>query len=405
MNELINLMITLFGPLLFTASGGLLLGYLLSRMGVGFPRFGRSLWHVSRVGTWVPVLMLMPLTDWLYENSHVTHRFSSVTIGIVGVMLCVSYHYRASCLLPDADNRKTLVCMSRAALIYAVLVSLVIHLRIDSHYWFSLPPGSEIAHYGYIAAAVLAVVLLVIDYGLTPSPDEMINETRKLVQHDIRKVEKGADSNIILVGLMFGISFALWVAVFGWESVALSIQVIQRLKALVLGAPILTVDDSIWKHFGMSLLAVVAGTSVAIVFATLGERFCRKSRDVQSGIVRLLAPTHVMTILLPCFLLSHSHPGANIWFSVQVISLLTFFPIFEIFLCFRETRGLCKVLLALDRSIGYGFVGMLVGESIHASYGVGLAITITGATSEAITSLAIAIVLVTGFIILTLGNL
>jgi hypothetical protein len=43
---------------------------------------------------------------------------------------------------------------------------------------------------------------------------------------------------------------------------------------------------------------------------------------------------------------------------------------------------------------------MLLGESIHASYGVGLAMSITGATSETIMGLAIALFVTTGFIII-----
>ena len=396
----ISATISLFTLLLLIAFSGLLLSYGLSRALLSVPTFGHSLCRISRRGSWVLLIMLTPLTDWLYQTADITHTVSSVAIGITGVFLSATAQYQASHRLLDAEGGKIFLRMVLTPLNYGVLAALIIHLRVNQVYWFSLPPGSHISRYGYVAAGILCVVLIVIAYWLTRFRDGVVIENCKIVLNEITDLGKRNNSSAACVSLAIGIPCALWVAVYGQDSLSACIELTLRVKSLALGAPILAVDDSIWRHFGWSLLEVSLGTAIAMCFATLLEMYSRRNHAFELWIVRVISPTYVLTVLLPCFFLGYRQPPANIWFSVQIISLLTFYPIFETFLGFRDARWICCRLLALEKSLGYAFIGMLLGESIHASYGIGLAMSITGATSETITSLAIALFVTTGFMII-----
>ena|SRR5438309_2163809 len=60
---------------------------------------------------------------------------------------------------------------------------------------------------------------------------------------------------------------------------------------------------------------------------------------------------------------------------------------------FREKAILCRILLALEQSLPYGFAAMLYGEMMSATAGLGFAVVV--ATAEGQTEKAFAVFLIT----------
>ena len=382
-----------------TVIAGWSLGLAMCSVVRGPSSFGRSLRHLCRVSSWIPLIAFWPLIFWLQQTTKVSLFLLAVTIGIVAVTLCVMYQRLLARSALDSDNTTSLIFVTRAAIVHGLLVSLIIHLGLHSHYWFSLPPGSANAQYGYVAAGALAILLIVIDTLLFQRRADLIKNGRQVLMYDLKDLEQTDLFNSIVTGSAIGIILTL--LIFLGDGITTPMLVVLRLKDVILGAPVIgELGGSIWRHLCVSLLAIVLGTIIASCIAALSELFCRKILNVQVVICRIFGLTYVMTILVPCFLLAYRTSTADIWFSVEVIALILFFPFFETFLSFNECTWFCRFLLALDKGLGYGFVGMLLSESIHSSEGVGLAITIATATQQLVNGVAIVTFVLAVFVIL-----
>lgn len=134
----------------------------------------------------------------------------------------------------------------------------------------------------------------------------------------------------------------------------------------------------IWSDIRMSLLEIFAGITWAGLFgAPMVAWCCATSWRKQGG--ALLALGFISPIVL--------YDPALIWLGIRfirrafVISCFAYFPMVQAFWSYRHLSSLSRVLLAIEESLPYAFVGMLVAE-IASVEGIGFNIMVTSVTKQ-----------------------
>ena len=133
---------------------------------------------------------------------------------------------------------------------------------------------------------------------------------------------------------------------------------------------------------------MVTGTLVLTISAIL-----LNNSTIRKWTLTILSLTFaVPMVLLPAWHGSLFHQGHYIWYAVSV-ACLSFYPMMHTVWSLREEPILCRIFLAVDQALPYGFAATLYSQMMSATAGLGFATIVPAATVE--TEKAFAIFLLT----------
>ena len=145
----------------------------------------------------------------------------------------------------------------------------------------------------------------------------------------------------------------------------------------------------------MSLLEIFGGIILSGGAALVVSKTLTGSESSRRLAGSFLPLTYIVMAMLPLFLLNWA-VLVGYWHTLALVTCLTFFPFMHVFWGLREYPLVCRLLLAADEALPFGFVAMLFGESMNAVAGLGF-FTVVARTSlkvdQAIASSMITLVL------------
>lgn len=150
----------------------------------------------------------------------------------------------------------------------------------------------------------------------------------------------------------------------------------------------------LWPDIRVSLVEIFAGITWAGLFAAPTVEWCYSSSWRKQG-GALLALAFISPVVL--------YDPSLIWLGVNftrrafVVSCFAYFPMVQVFWSYKHLSMPSRVLLAIEESLPYAFVGMLVAE-IVAKEGVGFFIMVASVTKQLPQAFAASIILF-GFLV------
>lgn len=381
-----------------SASGGTL-GFLLATMCLQTGWSSRVIRRFSRIGMWVPLLILWPLPVWFHATSENSIKIWTLGIGIISVTVSMVYYYLSIVPIADSIGNRTREHILRKFLVQSLFVSLILHVRVSPVAWFPSPGVTAIPD-GYTVLLLIVFVSLVLELKLGSEPDKLSRDGTEIIRHNLKDAPK---SDLWYVLFVVGVFLLIWwlisVITPSHHSPTL-VEVIAQLMRFILGSPISPGQAFLWQELGVSLLEVALGLASGGAFASLLVCAGAKSAPFRLGLLRVLRSTYVLLMTIPLFVFGRLEFYFGMWLSVAVVASLSIFPFLHGFSSSGDHRWWTKVLLGVEDALPYGFIGMLSSESIHAAYGVGLSMTIASATGQSVDGCAIAAVLTCAFVAL-----
>ena len=149
-------------------------------------------------------------------------------------------------------------------------------------------------------------------------------------------------------------------------------------------------DSTFWLDAGASLFVLLGGVLWAAVFAIPLVGFCHRRQKLKR-----CAESLALSCISP-ILLQH---GAILWFGVGrlriafVISCFAFFPLLQALWSYRQLSVAHRLLISIDETLPYAFLGMLVGEAYASTRGVGFLIIVASSRQETAKAFAALLIL------------
>jgi len=360
---------------------GTMLGYLITHN----TKLASASMSLLRIGQWAPFVIWWVLVILLFvaPDQQLGRYFFVWTMAIPAVALGVSYHFLCTKHLLRLDLRTSIFASAGQACHRALFISLVLALSVGSVNWVVVSANDHAVRH-YVAATVLAFFLFVVNWLNKSGIDHSAASYREILVADLSRSGGAAFWTATLIVVSF---IAVWpiLNLLGYFRVS-PVSVFNVTVTLISGA-------EIWQDMWASLREMIAGivfsgTLVLIISGTL-----LKNSMIRKWTLSILSATFAIPmVLLPAWLGSAFIYNDVTWHAASV-ACLSFFPLMHTVWALREEPLMCRIFLAADQALPYGFAATLYGQMVMATTGLGFATVVASATVQ--TEKAFSIFLIT----------
>ena len=378
-------------------------------VGAGFfilysPWLAQGALRFLRIGLWIPFIgyAAVPFYPLYYSyQSPFTTSLTVLIVNLTAVTLYTCYHFLATRLLLVLEWWKALAFVAREAILQALFIGLISDLWLRNWDWLLFPlQGGPAA--GYAVLVVLVLFLFVVNLIFRSN----FKRTARVRGTILVKEMAGRNWHSLFS------AFSLAVICVGmWQLLSISVfhflassprQVLEAgYRLLITGTAAVNMGGkTMWSDIEFSLLRISLGMLASGFMALVVAKICSAEVRIRPALFSLLPLTYITPMVLWLFLFLLP-PGWKpfAWHTTVAVAALTFFPFVHILWALGEQKLLCRLLLAVDESLPYAFVGMVFGENYNAISGLGFFIavaSVTGATAEAFAAFLVTLALLVG---------
>jgi ABC-type nitrate/sulfonate/bicarbonate transport system permease component len=337
--------------------------------------------HVLRIGQWAPFLLWWVLTSVLsiVPTERPGRNFVVWTMSIPAVALGSCYHILCMRYLAGQDWQRSICETVGLAIHRSLLISIVLSLTVWMDNWVVFPGNDNVLRH-YVAVAVLALFLFVVNWIYRSGIEQSATLHREIILADLSRRNDGSTWTAAFIVLFFVAIWHLFSLIGNF-----SVSPVRVFNAAVT----LFSDAAIWRDMRISLLEIFAGLVFSVVIALIVSAPLLTHVRLRTWLLPILSLTFVIPILvLPAGQGWLMYRGLFRWTATCVaclfltttgVAVLSFFPVMQTVWALREKPILCRILFATEQALPYGFTAMLYGEMMSATAGLGF--TVVGATA------------------------
>jgi ABC-type nitrate/sulfonate/bicarbonate transport system permease component len=274
------------------------------------------------------------------------------TVGFTGAVAATVYYTILFNTSIEQNPSLRRLLTAKEVTSYCLLVILVVHtLEPTGFAWFAVL--SEYGELRALAALSFVVFTIYIKDALLPGN----SVTSEVLGCERASTKNQSHRNLQWLGLGF---FFI-------------VLVVLLLRA---GGSALLLRAEVWFHIGVSLFEVTIGLVLSLGLASLLDGTLKKHANLRTQPFHGFQFTYLIPIMIIPLLLKYGILS-GIWLTVSAVFALTFFPCFRIMWYLQADGGANRRLASLSEALPYAFVGMLFGETLHATRGLGFAMIAT----------------------------
>lgn len=361
--------------------GGLIgtaLGYLI----VQNSKLASASLNLLRIGQWVPFVLSWALVSMLFmaPGQQPGRYFFVWTVSIPAVFLGTFYHFLCMRHLLQLDWRTCVTETARLAVMRALFITLVMALSIWLPHWAVNPENTNVLRH-YVAVAVLALFLVVVNWTYRSGIEQSAVSHREMILANLSRRSDGSAWTAAFI-ILFVVAIWHLFSLIGNFSVS-PVRVFNAAVSLFSAA-------EIWRDMRISLLEIFAGVIFSGALAFIVSATLLTNSSLRRWMLPFLSVTFVIPIvMLPAWHGWILHRGAplssSLWTATCVpcfvwtaicVACLSFSPLMQTVWALREEPLFCRILLAPEQALPYGFAAMLYGEMMSSTAGLGFAVVV-----------------------------
>jgi len=336
---------------------GIALGSLIARSS----KLAMASLRFLRIGQWAPFLLWWPLAELLLllpPNQPIPRYFLVWTIAVPAVALTACYHYLCTRFTLGLEWRKAISEVARVTILQGLFISLMLVLLVWPQFWMVYPWSGRSASYAMLFS--VGVFLIIVKWVYRSSLDYTGGVRKAILLGELSSRNQASLWGVMLLVLLCLVGWQLLSAT-GYLRVSPA-SVFNAFSLLISGA-------DIWKDMRVSLFEIFGGLiisgGIALVISTGLSR-----SSLKTLMLPLLPLTYVVPIVVPPALLGSFVINLRNW-STVCVAVLSFFPFMQGLWGLRDQPLLCRILLAVDDALPFAFVGIVYGEAMAATAGLG----------------------------------
>lgn len=325
-------------------------------------------------------------------------------LSTMAVALSVCYEYTSLLAVTSLSSRQLRSSITRHVIYQALLISLIFYVRIDPWSWFSTHT-SHLIPYGHLVWLTLVLVML----PLSRLPSFRFEHTAELRASVIRKEVAERNLKNLLISFVFIIFGVLVWEVLSiqayWPSVVSPKEALTALYDLLFrGRPVVHKTDFIWNDIAISLFECFSGLAVGGAIALLTYKLLDRIPHVRAAFLSYFPAFYVLPVVSTVLILEWT-PVTRPWHTALGLSFLIIFPFMQILEGFKNlSHTSSKILFALYEAFPFAVVGMIFGEALNATAGLGFLIIALGATVKTKETIAVCFVTWTIFLCISAAS-
>ena len=372
---------------------GTVLGYLIAQNS----KLASAALTLLRIGQWAPFVLWWALVQLLLMgSSEQPGRYFFVwTMSIPAVVLGTCYHFLCTRHLLGLEWLTVVTETARLAVLRAFYISLVLALSVWIGTWMVFP-GNEYVDRHYVAASVLALFLILVNWIYRSD----IQHTAELCKEFYSDFSGKNGASYLTAALVVLLMVAVWQLLSQIGSFRVS--PVSVLNATV---PLFSESD-FWRDMRVSLLEIFAGVAFCGAIALIVSATLLSNGKLRRWILPVLSLTFVIPmVMLPAWhgwLLSWGTQSNTLPWQSICVACLSFYPVMQTVWALREEPLLFRIVLAVEHALPYGFAGILYGEMMSSTAGLGF--TMVGATATHQTDKALGVFLITLLLLFGLSS-
>jgi ABC-type nitrate/sulfonate/bicarbonate transport system permease component len=345
-----------------------------------------------RIGYWLPLFVGWALPVWALSEESLPMTVSVVIgIGLVTVSLAACYYYLTARLTLTFTLQENRLFFVRATLLQSLLVSLVsqVWLRPYGWNWFLLSEPGGVA-VGYTTLALILIVIAVFQFVTKFSFTKTTENCRAAMSNEFKNINS---KSLLLSALLILLFFVVW-------------QLAAALDRK--GNIVAPLEPMIWINLGISLFELILGVSLSVSISVLTTRTMSTNPFFRESAFQWLPFTAVTSLLSPLLIIYWVPQFAVPWATITSVASMSYFSIVQILWGLGKQPLKCRLLLAMYEAMPFAFLGLLFGETMAATAGLGFFVTIASNIGRPVVErLAGAMVIVILFVFLsaTIGTL
>jgi ABC-type nitrate/sulfonate/bicarbonate transport system permease component len=374
-------------------SGGLI-GVVLGSLIARNTQFSSVGIQILRFAQWLPfltwyVLILLALVPLDQQPGRYIYLW---TISIPAVAFAACYHYLCRRIVSQQDWKQTISEAAMFSVFRAIYVSVVLALSAWMQSWINWPLQPVVHFFVFIA---LALFLLAVNWIYRSG---LVDIAVSLEENLDEKLHRQNGGSFAAIGSLAVLFFVLWELLS--EIGVVQVSLIEVSKAVA----VLIVNADMWINIGVSLAEILSGLMFNALVTLALYATTSNSNLLGRVFVRMVPTTFVARIvLLPIWLHMLAHKSLNFifWIPSSVV-VFCFYPFIQAFWVTRDQPLFSRLLFAMETALPYAFTGMIYGEMMNATAGLGFAMVSAGAGAQTSVGLAVFLITFSLFVLLTL---
>ena len=339
--------------------------------------------RLLRLGMWLPFFVLWGLPIWRSGKNNYWELkvwLEAITLGVAAagptVFLGACYYHLAWRNAPSSVNRRARFNVLRPIFLLALLISILWQLYFVTAWPWKWANTEYYIVAAWLAAVIIAglelLIILITGWRLgrdIESPPALLTRESRL--GDTRSLMGAA--GITTVGLI------VWqlCSDFFREVVTPAEASRAAYTLLVTGtAKVLLGKSTIWNDLQLSFLEIAVGFVVATPIVLLVSQVFFRKTSLKPALDLVSLTCVAPTVLASQVVL---WVGIGFWHKALTIVCFVSFPLLQALWSYRTTAVLPRLLIAIDETLPYAFLGMVFAEAYAAIAGLGFLILGGGA--------------------------
>jgi ABC-type nitrate/sulfonate/bicarbonate transport system permease component len=358
-------------------------GVLASKLIQCNESLANSTQRLLRLGMWLPFFVLWGLPIWRSGKQNFWDLevwFEAITKGVAAagptVFLGACYYHLASRNAPSSDIRRDRFKVLRPIFRLTLLISILWQL-----YFVTAWPWKWANTEFYIVAAwAAAVIIAVLELLMNLIAGWRLGRGIELLPVVFTRESRLQDARSLMgaVGITT-VSLIVWqLCSEFFKEVVTPIETSRAVYALLVTGTgkVLLGTKTIWTDMRVSLLAMIAGLAVAALIAVLVSEVYSRIKSFKP-VLELLSLICVAPVVLASQVVFWV--GIGFWHKAITIMCFVFFPLLKALSYYRMVAIRPRLLIAVDETLPYAFLGMVFAEAYAATAGLGFLILVAGA--------------------------
>jgi ABC-type nitrate/sulfonate/bicarbonate transport system permease component len=336
-----------------------------------------------RIGQWAPFLLWWPIALQFLVHPPPNYRISPYffiwAIGIPAVALAACYHYLSARVTLGVEWRGVISEVARMAVLQGLFISVMLALSVWMEPWI-IYPGMKGRPIHYATGLSLALFLLIVKWVYRSGFDYTAGVRREIFLANLRSRDRAP---------LWGAMLLVLLCLGGWQLLsAIGYPHSSLVSVVEKGLSPLISEGEIWKDVNASLFEMFAGVILSGVAALIVSLGLLGRARFRAAMLQILPFTYVLPIVLLPTWIGWRGLTLGPW-TIMCVTVFSFFSLIQALWGLRDQPWLCRILLAADDELPYGFTAIIYGEMMNAVEGLGFVVVVAGATYQTDKGLAV----------------
>ncbi len=373
---------------------GALIGAALGHLLAQNSQLAAASISLLRIGQWAPFVIWWVLVELIFVTPGTGVRlgkyFFELTMSIPAVALGACYYYLRIRHLLRQGLRTSAFASAGVACNRALFISIVLALLVWLDHWVVFLENENVARH-YFAAVVLGCSLLLVNRIYRTGIEQSAHIYREFFVADLSPRQESSFGPTLLVSAL---------AVAAWEILSLLEFIKVSPTAVIHASSTLIFGADLWQDVWYSFKEVLIGIAISGILVLMISAALMTNHVIRKWSLAILSLTFaVPMVTLPAWEMGYG----QLTLHIASVACLSFFPLLHTAWAIHEEPLLCRIFLAVDQALPYGFAATLYGQMMMGTAGLGFATIV--ASAEVKTEKAFAIFLITLAILFGLSSL